>query len=217
MSSWQLFLSDSLAVDKAMQTSVDSALGLIDGHSLSLPFKSTIPSRLPLFVALSSGSEAQGRKEETSSAVNSNHDIDLGSGTTISKISSGQSTKLNGQFPFKFKSILFTAATKGLHPYLISSYYYDQGHDQPVQESPSSISPAVLSQRLSTSQSIKRTIRRLQTPSSHPEVALRCQAVKVYFLILSTNNSCQLYSYHITAIIIDTIVTLPAMNELLCF
>jgi hypothetical protein len=212
MSSWQLFLSDSLAVDKAMQTSVDSSLELIDGRSLSLPFTSTTPSRLPLFVSLSSGSEAQGRNEETSSAVNLNHDIGLGSGTTISKSSSGQSTKSNDQFPFKFKSILFTAATKGLHLYLISSYYYDQGHGQPVQDFPSSISPAVLLQRLSTSQSINRTVRKLETPSSHSEVALRCQAVKVNFLILSTSNSCHLYSYHITAKIIGTIVISPAMN-----
>lgn len=207
MSSWQLFLSDSLAVDKAIQTSVDSSLGLIDGHSLSLPFTSTIPSRLPLFISLSSGSEAQGRKEETSSAINSNHNIGLGSGTAISKTSSSQSTKSNGQFPFKFKSILFTAATKGLHLYLISSYYYDQ----PVEELSPSILHAVLSPRLSTSQSVRRTITRLQTSSSHHEAALRCQAVKVYFLILSTKNSC---SYHFIAIIIDTIVTLPAMNQL---
>jgi hypothetical protein len=199
MSSWQLFLADSLAIDKVLQASVDTALELIDEKPLPPP--SIMPSRLPLFVSLSLGSGAQ----ETASTTNLKHDIDLGSSNTISKTSNGQSTKLNSQYPLKFKSILFTAATKGLRLYLISSYYHDQVHNETVHESSSSMSPSS-SQGPSISPSIKRAIRRLQPFSSHLEVALRCQAVKVFLLILSI-------SHHITTIIIDTIVILPTMKQ----
>lgn len=190
MSSWQLFLSDSLAIDKAMKACVDSSLEMID-EKLSLHLPPTNPSRLPFFVSLSLGSGVHGAQkitEERSTSPSTStfqQYVETNCGSSISKNSNSQTVKSNGNFPFKFKSILFASATKGLHLHSISSYYHH--HNQSAETSSSATSAASslsvsppLQQRSSTSLPSKKTINRLQIPSSNLEITLRCHAVKVY-------------------------------------
>lgn len=104
LSSWQLFLADSIAIDKTLQTSVDAWIrDQIPAH------KDSSPSRLSFFVSLSNRANADTSesKEESQEA----------------KRKSDQSKAASTEDISKFKSVILSVATVGLTLHPISSYY----------------------------------------------------------------------------------------------
>ena len=105
MSNWQLFLADSIAIDRTLQTSVD--FGIRDQIPVQ---KDSSPSRLSFFVSLSnrgnqdpesadSTQEKKKKNEQSQNSVSCNTDI------------------------LKFKSVILSVATVGLTLHPISNYY----------------------------------------------------------------------------------------------
>lgn len=103
-----MFLSDSLAIDKGLQSSIDFGIQYL------LPkVKVQVPSRLPLFVSLSRGASAHGI-------------LDLSVDSSITgNLRSVELPKANESM-LRFKSILLTAATTGLTLHPITYYYPHQ-------------------------------------------------------------------------------------------
>ena len=105
MSNWQLFLADSIAIDRTLQTSVD--FGIRDQIPVQ---KDSSPSRLSFFVSLSNRGnqdpesadntqEKKKKNEQSQNSISCNTDI------------------------LKFKSVILSVATVGLTLHPISTYY----------------------------------------------------------------------------------------------
>lgn len=101
MSSWQLFLSDSIVIDKSLQSAVEYGVRLLMPQS-----KGHSPSRLSFFVSLSNRGSPETVDQDKKKNIAAQIAV-LGGCDTI----------------LKFKSILFTVATVGLTLHPISYYY----------------------------------------------------------------------------------------------
>ena len=118
ISSWQLFLSDSITIDKSLQASVEHCVR----HLIPLG-KGSSSSRLSFFVSLSNrGTPESPDSKEASEEKKKNSEKDTSADTVL-----------------KFKSVLLATATLGLTLHPISSYYPTSSNSTPVPSRP--ISP----------------------------------------------------------------------------
>jgi hypothetical protein len=106
MSNWQLFLADSIAIDKTLQTSVD--FGIRDQIPVQ---KDSSPSRLSFFVSLSNRGnqdpESTENTQEKKKKIEQNQNQNVSCNVDI----------------LKFKSVILNVATVGLTLHPISTYY----------------------------------------------------------------------------------------------
>jgi hypothetical protein len=106
MSNWQLFLADSIAIDKTLQTSVD--FGIRDQIPVQ---KDSSPSRLSFFVSLSNRGNQD--PESTENTQEKKKKIEQ---------NQNQNVSCNADI-LKFKSVILSVATVGLTLHPISTYY----------------------------------------------------------------------------------------------
>ena len=99
--SWQLFLSDSISIDKALQASVEHGVR----HLVPLG-KGSSSSRLSFFVSLSNRGTPECESKDGSEEKKKTSEKDTSADTVL-----------------KFKSVLLSTATLGLTLHPISSYY----------------------------------------------------------------------------------------------
>lgn len=165
LSSWQLFLSDSLAIDNALQSSADYGIRRL--IPISKPHS---PSRLSFFVSLSNRGNAENLPQKSN-----NQKIFPGSYDDV----------------LKFKSVLLATATCGLILHPISTYYPSIMPTPPIDSlQPPGPNTQFLDDNAPSKHKIQRIPHTAYKPSSPLEISARKKAVAVLeFMVLGLDLS----------------------------